>query len=112
MLDAVAHALTSDEERRKASRPAADLRRCYDSLTPREREVTAFVVSGLMNKQIASGLNLSEITVKIHRGQEIKKWARARLPISCARQKRSESSCRKAQQHRRARSALEFTARE
>ncbi|SAL62014.1 chemotaxis protein CheY [Caballeronia choica] len=73
MLDAVEHALASDEERRRASRSVADLRRSYESLTPREREVMAFVVTGLMNKQIAAELNLSEITVKIHRGQAMKK---------------------------------------
>lgn len=73
MLDAVAHALASDEERRAASRSVADLRRCYESLTSREREVMAFVAAGLMNKQIAGELNLSEITVKIHRGQAMRK---------------------------------------
>ncbi|SAL18946.1 response regulator transcription factor [Caballeronia humi] len=73
MLDAVAHALKSDEDRREANRSVADLRRCYESLTPREREVMAFVASGLMNKQIAGELNLSEITVKIHRGQAMRK---------------------------------------
>lgn len=52
---------------------AADLRRCYESLTVREREVMAFVAAGLMNKQIAGELNLSEITVKIHRGQAMRK---------------------------------------
>ncbi|RKE35740.1 LuxR family two component transcriptional regulator [Paraburkholderia sp. BL23I1N1] len=73
MLDAVAHALTSDEERREANRSVADLRRCYESLTAREREVMAFVAAGLMNKQIAGEMNLSEITVKIHRGQAMRK---------------------------------------
>ncbi|MDR5739215.1 MULTISPECIES: response regulator transcription factor [unclassified Caballeronia] len=73
MLDAVATALARDEERRKSSRSVADLRVCYGSLTPREREVMAFVVAGLMNKQIASEMKLSEITVKIHRGQAMKK---------------------------------------
>lgn len=73
MLDAVAHALASDEERREANRSVADLRRCYESLTAREREVMAFVAAGLMNKQIAGELNLSEITVKIHRGQAMRK---------------------------------------
>ncbi|MFP3562180.1 LuxR C-terminal-related transcriptional regulator, partial [Paraburkholderia sp. SIMBA_049] len=62
-----------DEERREADRSVADLRRRYASLTPREREVMAFVASGLMNKQIAAEMNLSEITVKIHRGQAMKK---------------------------------------
>ncbi|MBB3261690.1 FixJ family two-component response regulator [Paraburkholderia bannensis] len=73
MLDAVANALASDEARREASRSVADLRRCYDSLTAREREVMAFVAAGLMNKQIAAEMNLSEITVKIHRGQAMRK---------------------------------------
>ncbi|MFM0694130.1 response regulator transcription factor [Paraburkholderia graminis] len=73
MLDAVASALGKDEERREADRSVADLRRRYASLTPREREVMAFVASGLMNKQIAAEMNLSEITVKIHRGQAMKK---------------------------------------
>jgi FixJ family two-component response regulator len=73
MLDAVANALASDEERREACRSVADLRRCYDSLTAREREVMAFVAAGLMNKQIAGEMNLSEITVKIHRGQAMRK---------------------------------------
>lgn len=73
MLDAVAHALAGDAERRDALRSVEDLRRCYESLTPREREVMAFVASGLMNKQIAGEMGLSEITVKIHRGQAMRK---------------------------------------
>jgi FixJ family two-component response regulator len=73
MLDAVTHALARDQERREASRVVDDLRRCYDSLTAREREVMAFVAAGLMNKQIAGEMNLSEITVKIHRGQAMRK---------------------------------------
>ena len=73
MLDAVATALGKDEERREADRLVADLRRRYESLTPREREVMAFVASGLMNKQIAAEMNLSEITIKIHRMRAMKK---------------------------------------
>ncbi|WP_434033059.1 response regulator transcription factor [Cupriavidus sp. a3] len=75
MLDAVANALARDGERLAAERSIAALRAAYDSLTPREREVMVFVVAGLMNKQIAGELNLSEITVKIHRGQLMKKMA-------------------------------------
>jgi len=45
----------------------------YDTLTPREREVLAHVVSGLMNKQVAGLIGLSEITVKIHRGNVMRK---------------------------------------
>jgi FixJ family two-component response regulator len=75
MLDAVAHALARDGERLAAEQSVAALRTAYDSLTPREREVLEFVVAGLMNKQIASEMNLSEITVKIHRGQAMRKMA-------------------------------------
>jgi len=49
-------------------------------LTPREREVMGFVVAGLMNKQIASAMGLSEITVKIHRGQMMKKLDSRSVP--------------------------------
>ncbi|MFM0218737.1 MULTISPECIES: response regulator transcription factor [Paraburkholderia] len=73
MLDAVTHALARDQERREANRVVDDLRRSYESLTAREREVMAFVAAGLMNKQIAGEMNLSEITVKIHRGQAMRK---------------------------------------
>ena len=49
------------------------LRDCYASLTPREREIIALVVSGLLNKQIGSELGISEITVKAHRGRVMRK---------------------------------------
>ncbi len=73
MLDAVAAALVRDRERREAEESIASLRATYDALTLREQQVMAFVVAGLMNKQIASAMNLSEITVKVHRGQAMKK---------------------------------------
>ncbi|MGN6651089.1 response regulator transcription factor [Trinickia sp.] len=73
MLDAVSNALARDTERLAADRSTAELRASYASLTPREREVMGFVVTGMLNKQIASAMNLSEITVKIHRGQVMKK---------------------------------------
>jgi FixJ family two-component response regulator len=73
MLDAIDHALAADEKRRNVDRTTADLRKCYSSLTQREREVMSLVASGLRNKQIASEMNLSEITVKIHRGQAMRK---------------------------------------
>jgi FixJ family two-component response regulator len=50
-----------------------DLRSCYASLTPREREVMALVVSGLLNKQVGGELGISEFTVKAHRGQVMQK---------------------------------------
>ncbi|WP_254700340.1 response regulator transcription factor [Trinickia violacea] len=75
ILDAVTQALAHDAERLAAEHSTDELRTSYASLTPREQEVMAFVVAGLMNKQIASEMNLSEITVKIHRGQAMKKMA-------------------------------------
>jgi len=73
MLDAVNSALARDAQRRVADQSSADLRQRFATLTQREREVMAQVVRGLMNKQIAANLGLSEITVKIHRGQAMKK---------------------------------------
>ena len=75
MLDAVANALARDAERIACERSMSGLRACYESLTAREREIMGYVVTGLMNKQIASEVKLSEITVKIHRGQAMKKMA-------------------------------------
>lgn len=75
MLDAVANALARDRERLTAEHSVAALRVAYDSLTTREREIMGFVVKGLMNKQIASKINLREITVKIHRSHMMRKMA-------------------------------------
>jgi len=73
LLDAVAAAIERDRGRREEKRKTSRLRSRYDSLTPREREVMALVTSGLMNKQVAADLGLSEITVKIHRGHVMRK---------------------------------------
>jgi FixJ family two-component response regulator len=73
MLDAVSSALARDADRLAAEQSMASLCASYESLTPREREVMGYVVTGMLNKQIASALNLSEITVKIHRGQVMRK---------------------------------------
>ncbi len=73
LLDAVARALERDRARRDHERTVLGLRVLFDSLTPREREVMAFVTAGLMNKQIAAKMGLSEITVKIHRGHIMRK---------------------------------------
>lgn len=73
MLDAVTAALARDAERRSRDSGLQALRTAYDTLTARERQVLAHVTAGLMNKQIAGLLDLSEITVKIHRGHVMRK---------------------------------------
>jgi FixJ family two-component response regulator len=73
MLDAVIRALEQDRKRRDGATAVSQLRHLFETLTPREREVLALVISGLMNKQIAHRLEVSEITVKIHRGHVMKK---------------------------------------
>lgn len=73
LLDAVAAAHQRDAKRREIDQKDAGLHACYQSLTAREREVMAHAAKGLMNKQIAGEMNLSEITVKIHRGHVMKK---------------------------------------
>ena len=75
LLDAVTAALASDRAGRDAQSARLDLRNRYERLTPREREVMALVTKGLMNKHVAAEMNLSEITVKIHRGHVMKKMA-------------------------------------
>jgi FixJ family two-component response regulator len=73
MLDAVARALERDHQRRQAEGHVAELRSRLDTLSRREREVMALVTTGLMNKQIAGQLGVTEITVKTHRGQVMRK---------------------------------------
>ena len=73
MLDAVANAIERDAAARRDADALATLRQAYASLTPREREVMAHVTAGLMNKQVGGLLGLSEITVKIHRGNVMRK---------------------------------------
>ncbi|VVO51327.1 response regulator transcription factor [Pseudomonas fluorescens] len=73
LLDIVALALQKDTKRREDGEASSNLRALYHSLTNREREVMAYAVTGLTNKQIATELCLSEITVKIHRGHAMKK---------------------------------------
>jgi FixJ family two-component response regulator len=73
MLDAVAVAIERDRERRTVHRSAGLLRERYAALTPRECEVMKHVTMGLLNKQIAGEMELAEITVKIHRGNMMRK---------------------------------------
>ncbi|MBA1377153.1 response regulator transcription factor [Pseudomonas brassicacearum] len=73
LLDAVSAALQADVKRRNVERQLSDLHARYQSLTAREKEVMSLAAKGLMNKQIAGQMNLSEITVKIHRAHAMKK---------------------------------------
>jgi FixJ family two-component response regulator len=73
LLDAVQQALARDSATRRERADLAALRERYDKLTPREREVMGLVVSGMLNKQIASELGTSEITIKVHRAQVMHK---------------------------------------
>jgi RNA polymerase sigma factor (sigma-70 family) len=80
LLDAVHRALTRDRERREGEIGAADLNKQFNTLTPRERDVMKLVVQGLLNKQIAAQLGISETTAKIHRGQVMRKMQVQSLP--------------------------------
>ena len=73
LLDAIQQALDRDRLARSQQADSADLRSRYQSLTPRETEVFALVVKGMLNKQIALQLGTSEITVKLHRRQVMEK---------------------------------------
>ena len=79
LLDAIEEALRRDESARRRNAEIAELRGRYDSLTPREQEVMALVVSGLLNKQAAAQLRVTEVTIKVHRGQVMQKMRAASL---------------------------------
>jgi len=73
LVAAIRGALDRSRAARRHDSEMQTLRRRYESLTPREREVMALVVSGLLNKQVGGELGISEITVKVHRGQVMRK---------------------------------------
>jgi len=79
LLDAVKLALEKDEARRRNRKMTSVIRALYESLTPREQQVIALVTAGLMNKQVAAEMGVSEITVKVHRGNSMRKMKASSL---------------------------------
>ena len=80
LLDAINQGLAQDRARLDSESAVAELRARFETLTPREREVMALVATGRLNKQIAGDLGVSEITVKVHRGQVMRKMHASSLP--------------------------------
>ena len=80
LLEAIRQAIRRNQATRQQRAKMRELQDHYRSLTPREREVMERVVSGLLNKQIAAELGISEITVKAHRGQVMHKMQAQSLP--------------------------------
>jgi len=94
LLHAVEQAFLSDRARRKEQDIIESIRARIDSLSPREREVMAMVTSGLLNKQIAAELNLSEITIKLHRRRVMEKMQADSLADLVKQCERIKSSSR------------------
>jgi len=80
LLDAIQAGVERDRVQRLESTLVAELRKRFEDLTARERDVMAQVVTGRLNKQIAADLKLSEMTVKVHRGQVMRKMRAESLP--------------------------------
>lgn len=80
LLDAIHAAIERDRHKRRDTLLITELRKRYETLTERERHIMGFVVAGRPNKQIAAELDLSEMTVKVHRGQVMRKMKARSLP--------------------------------
>ena len=80
LLDSIQLGLARDRAWLENDKAVAALRARFETLTPREREVMALVVTGRLNKQIANDIGISEITVKVHRGQVMRKMKASSLP--------------------------------
>lgn len=79
LMRAIQAAIAQDRDARSKRAELAELRQCLSSLTPREREVFPLIVSGLLNKQAAAELGISEVTIQIHRGKIMKKMGAGSL---------------------------------
>lgn len=73
LLDAIRHGIERDRQRMNEERMLVSLRRRFESLTARQRDIMKWVTRGLLNKQVAAELGLSEVTVKVHRGRVMQK---------------------------------------
>jgi len=80
LVEAIQEAIERDRRTRQQHAEIRDVRERYESLTPREKQVMQEVVSGLLNKQIAAALSITEFTVKIHRGHVMRKMRADSLP--------------------------------